>query len=145
MATGVIHSSADILAVCLLNGNIVSDPNDNRDWPVWVFAMPDKPNDVVAIYDGSGIINGRDMRGYTSEFLGWQIRLRSRFYKDGIAKLKQIVDYLSTIHNVDITIDNILYRVIGVHRTAPVSPSIQEEGGGRLLFYTSGIMSVVRR
>lgn len=73
-----IHSPAEILRKLLIDMELAVEPDltDPDDWSVFTNAEPSKPDNVITVYDTTGVQHGRVMQGEFIEDYGIQIRFR---------------------------------------------------------------------
>lgn len=73
-----IHSPAEILRVLLIDMDLGFEPDLTNpvDWSVYANAEPSKPENVITVYDTTGVQQARVMQGEFVEDYGIQIRFR---------------------------------------------------------------------
>lgn len=103
---------------------LFSDPNDDDEWPLYIGHLPDgneAPNECAAIYNTTGIFNGKDMWGNIDQHFGVEFHVRSLTEADGYDRTKDIEDDFKDVHNVDITVvSGEVWRLYNLHQTTPV-------------------------
>jgi len=62
---------------------------------------------------------------------GWEIRVRSRTYLVGAAKIKGIQEYLDTVRRLQVDIDGSGYTIAAVRQTGDILPMGQEPDSDR--------------
>ena len=118
-------SPASILASYIINTLGLMSGYSSDDWPMFIGSLPDSDNiadDAGAIYDTSGVLDGRLMRnGTIIEHEGVQIRIRSVEYNDGWQKINDIMDALDAVLNVEVTVDSYDYVLNSLSRAASIA------------------------
>ena len=142
-------SAADVLRYWLISQSIVSDPGlfPLADWPCYVASEPDGdgiPDEVVTIYDTSGIIHQRSMEtGERVYHDGIQIRVRADTHNNGYSKAKQIASAVDEdCIQQAVVIGTRQYRITAVTLTTNVVALGKEAPtSSRSLFTINGIMN----
>ena len=132
------HPLNQIISKLLIAALIVTDPDSDGDWPVFVSHMPDgdnTPDNAVAIFDTGGNKVTRILNGASIFGLGNQIMVRATDYATGWAKATAIETYMSSINRTTITIEGTVYLVQVSDQQSPILPLGREpEGKHRDLF-----------
>lgn len=103
-------SPADVVSRILIAETFVTDPSAETDWPCFVNHVPSRPDNVVACFDTSGIIDGRthsDKRVHQHD--GVMIRLRASAYDSGYTQMRTLSDALDAMRNVSLTHESVEY------------------------------------
>ncbi len=142
-------SPASIIAAYLIENEIgaMTDPSDRSNWPLYISHLPDGENvktNAGAIYDTTGIQDLRSMTGEGYQHPGIQIRIRSRNYETGYAKIENIANALDVVAWGIITIDSLEYRIQNVSRTSPIVSLGVETGTVRRFHFTINFLLTIR-
>lgn len=84
---------------------------DLSKWPCFISNLPDKPRNVISLFDVRLTKEGREMRGRVSQRYDVQIRIRADTFLVGAAKLKQIIDLLDAVSHTTISVLQYDYMV----------------------------------
>jgi len=118
-------SPASILADYIINTlNKMSDPSDETTWPLYIASLPDGPQVATncgAIYDTSGVQDGRYMVGPVVQHYGVQLRIQSRDYNDAYAKIEDISTALDVVNNVDIIIGSLEFELQNASKSSAIT------------------------
>jgi hypothetical protein len=72
------HTPAEVIRTALVQLELGSYGIAYRDWPVFSEMEPDKPDNLITVYDIDGIKNAREMpTGEVQEHYGVRIRVRA--------------------------------------------------------------------
>ena len=141
-------SPASIIAYYIIEElSKMTDPSDKDDWPLYISHLPDGSNvktDAGAIYDTTGINDMRSMDGGVPQHPGIQIRIRSRSYETGYAKIEDIANALDEVVNASIEIGVLEYEIQNVSRTSPIVSLGVEPGTRRRFSFTINFLLTVR-
>lgn len=141
-------SPSSILAAYIINTlDKMTWPIEKDNWPLFVSHMPDGDNvetDCGAVYDTQGVLAGRRMDGEVNPRQGIQIRIRSRLYEIGYAKIEDIALSLDGVANVSVVIDAGEYELQNVSRTSPIA-SLGLDGTKRRFLFTVNFLLTVRK
>ena len=133
MVSTLTHSPADIVRYTLIQLGYGSLPEDNLSWPISVGVEPDTPDNVVTIYDTSGLHQGRtQIDGRVQERYGFQVRVRAVDHPQAHQKINSIMIALDQqVYDEFINIDDSQYLVKTVSRvTTPLSIGQQAASAG---------------
>jgi hypothetical protein len=134
------HSPAKIIAELLIgSGAPFTDPEGGLLWPLFVSSMPDGDNvedDCGAIYDTTGMHDGRLLSGENLVRYGIQVRVRANTYATGWQKGTEVDDLFELVHNRVVTIDGHSYTIESIAQTSPVIALGAEQGTGRRSLFT---------
>lgn len=136
MPGALAHSPAQVLARCLVELALGTDPLAEGLWPIGAAAEPSTPDNCVTVYDTSGFDHGRDhVTGQRQEHHGVQLRVRAATHKIGWAKARALAVALDeAVYQETPTIDNIRYLIHAVTRTSDVLTLGKEPASQRRLF-----------
>ena len=130
MSTLTSHSPSQILVKALIDAEHgVEVPvigTTMPDWACYMNYMPDsehEANNILCIFDTAGLIDGRSQRAREIiDHPGWQVRLRSKNYSIGYAKATAIAKFFDNVLRLEVILEEITYRVQGIHRTGTPIP-----------------------
>lgn len=112
MSSSYPHSPAMILREVLRAMGKGTLPTEQLSWPIYVGQMPDKPDEVIAVFDTSGQLDGRThVDGVVHSHPGIQIRIRSTRYDLGYARANQLRIALQEIKREVVLIEAVSYTV----------------------------------
>jgi hypothetical protein len=115
------HSPADVVRQVLIDLGLGSDPDADpaQAWPVFAAGEPASPDEVVTVYNTSGVTSGRTAPdGERQEHHGLQVRVRSRGPDRGAVKANALAVGLDQqVHNKTVTLGTARYVVRAVTRT----------------------------
>ena len=135
-------SPAVIIREHLSLEDLLDKPSDDAVWPCYLSFMPDDgvgvEDDCVALYDTSAVLDGRLMIGPYVQHYGLQLRVRSKDYQEGWAKINEISSNMDEIANQEVDYGGEQYLINSVSRmTAPVALGTEQETSRRFLFTTN--------
>lgn len=90
------HSPADVLLQLLIDLGTVSDPTGTGEWRGYVDKEPERPDEVVTIFNTKAFDNGRLMVGEVQGAYGIQVRVRAKTPTVGWAKAHAIQSVLES-------------------------------------------------
>ena len=118
-------SPASILADYLIDTlGKMSDPSDGDSWPLYTASLPDGPQietSCGAIYDTSGIGDGRYMIGSVVQHYGVQLRIQSRDYNTAYVKIEDISTSIDVISNVSIVIGALEFEMRNASKSSAIT------------------------
>jgi Bacteriophage minor capsid protein len=98
-----------------------SGPGGSGVWPVFTSAIPDAPDEVLAVWDTTGISDGRfNATGNLEQHYGVQITVRSTDHPRGWLKAAQVRAALSAVLDQTVTVGGNAFRLPAVTRLDPV-------------------------
>lgn len=108
------HSADKIFQALLVQLGVATLPSAGGDWPVTPNMESSSPDNVITVYqtDPSGI--QKDQHGSEYEMFGIQVRVRDK--SPGDSKSREILEALSPVHRVEVSIGDSNYLVNSVHR-----------------------------
>lgn len=126
----------------------MTEPSEGEDWPLYISHLPtgkDLRSNAGAIYDTSGILNGRYMSsGLQVSHPGIQIKIRSNSQQAGYMKIWNIARELALLQNALIDIDGNDYTVVAVKRMTDITFIGLEPGTSRrFLHVVNFIVSII--
>jgi len=114
------RSPASIMRYYIVNTMMeLTLPTDKMSWPCYVSHLPDNDkveDDAACLYDTTGLKDGKQMAGSVLVHQGIQLKIRSRNYETGYAKIEEIYTMLDAINYELIEIDDDSYELEGVRR-----------------------------
>ena len=110
MTGPLTFSPADVVAQLLIDFGFGTDPLLDEDWPVYVSEEPNSPDDVITVYDTTGLTHGSSqIDGEVQEHEGVLIRIRSTDFDIGHRKQDEIkVGIDTTIYRNTVEISSVL-------------------------------------
>lgn len=94
--TPFYHSPAEVVLQVMIEEGLVTKDSLELDWPGFNDVEPNTPDNVVTVYDTTGVIQARTQPD--GEFMrneGVQIRVRGNTKREAYVKIKSIFDHLS--------------------------------------------------
>jgi hypothetical protein len=122
MSGSLNHSPAEIVRRVLIDLSLGTDPSDGGTYPIFVSLEPNKPDNVITLYNTVGIIDARSMvTGEMFEHFGIQVRVRDSKFKDGEDKSRDISVALDeTINYNTVTIGSTSYTLYTASRKGSI-------------------------
>lgn len=128
--TGTLnHPPSQILQQLLIDRGMILDDRDDIvsspevAWPSFRNTMPDSPDNVVVISDTEGVSEGREhISGELIEKYGFQIRARGNQPKEGYIKAKRISDNSNKVHNVNVSLTDLVGTATATYKVQSVTP-----------------------
>ena len=141
-------SPASILAYYIINTlEEMTDESDGEDWPLYKASLPDGSNvktNAGAVFDTVGMNDQRSMDGGVPQHPGIQLKIRSRDYETGYAKIEDIAHALDEVANAEIEIDALEYELQNVSRTSPIVCLGNEYSTKRRFEFTINFLLTIR-
>lgn len=134
---------ADYIIVSLAK---MTSPSSAGTWPLYISSMPDEndvPDNCGAIYDTTGLKDGRQMNGPVIRHYGIQLRIRSTDYQTGWIKIEDISSDLDTLSS-EYTVNSIVYTIRNVSRTSPIVALGMEPGTARRFHFTMNYLVTIK-
>lgn len=122
--------------------------DSGSSWPLFVSHMPDGPNvptDCGCIYDTSGVLDGKLMAGIVIEHPGIQLRVRSRDYQTGWAKIEATALVLDAINYDTLTKNSLEYELQNFSRTSGIVSLGLERGTNRRFLFTVNFAVTIKQ
>lgn len=113
---------ARLIAELLVNMGHAPAFGGSASWAVYVGNRPDTPNDIIAVFDTSGDVQGKDGEGVVHEHPGIMIHVRAMEYAAGYEKIVAIALALAASVSATVTVDTETYAVGPFTRRAGVIP-----------------------
>lgn len=128
------HTPAEILRQALIDLGVATDQEDERAWPIFYALLPEGVGvNLMTVHNTQGTLDGRLMDdGDYVEHPGFQIRLRTRYHRDGWLKAQAVWNALAGIRRQPVTLPDpeteadVDYVIQSVTLTAPVAPMGQD-------------------
>jgi hypothetical protein len=142
--SGLHHSQSDVLRWLLISLGIGTDPTTEGSWPIHASSEPDSPDDLITVYDTTGVTSGRIQRtGETVEHRGITIQVRGTDHQTAWAKADALrVALDESISTSPVTIGGYSYVVYAVTvKSGPLSLGT-EPNTNRFLFTINAVMSL---
>jgi len=147
--TALGRSVISILADYIINTlSLMTTPSDEGNWPLYLSSMPDGDNiktNCGAIYDTTGVLDGKISDGEVIQHPGIQLRIRSDDYEIGYAKIEAIALALDSVLFDIVSIDAVDYLLQNVSRTTAVVPLGSERGYKRRFLFTVNFLVTLRK
>ena len=125
-SASAIHSPAEIVAQMLVDLGVATGPGGTGVWPVFSTGITDKPDDVIAVTDTSGMADGRPLLPGSDpeQHYGVQITVRGATHPRAWIKATAIRSalasvYLRTVH-VGTGADHRDYTIPAVVKLDPI-------------------------
>ena len=146
MSLPLLHSPAQILRVLLLELSDGTSPSEDVDWPIYVSAEPDQPDNCITLYDTTPQDDGRAMfDGETWHHHGIQVRVRATDHPTGWVKAEALHTSLDEdIYRNTVTLDAATYTVSGVYKTLLLILGKDSPRTKRSLFTINCFTSITR-
>ena len=141
-------SPASIMAAYIIDELAkMTTPSDMGDWPLYKSSMPDGKNvetDCGVIYDTTPVIEQRLMSGLVPQHPGIQLRIRSRKYEIGYAKIEDVAVALDAIDHETVSIAAGDFVIQNANKSTAVVPLGLEVGTTkrRFLFTVNFLLTV---
>ena len=145
MSGSLTHSPADIIRQLLTDLGQGTLPSATTDWPIYFSQEPNSPDEVITIYDTTGIKNGRTMvDGEVHEHHGFQVRIRAGQYATGFTKARAIAIAMDeSVRNTTVTLDASTYKVYSITRVSgPLSIGTDVPTSKNDLFTTNAVAAI---
>lgn len=145
-------SPAKIISKILIDLNLGSEPDQSTltqtlAWPCYFNKEPDGkgvPDDVITVFNTTGIEDGRDAFGERADFQGIQVRVRSAKQEEGFLKMDAIRIAFDRLYMKGITLGSDHYTVQSIKRTGGVNPIGKETAPTARNVYTLNAIVTVR-
>lgn len=140
-------SPAVIIAKWLQDEGLFTDPSDGLDWPVFIGSMPDGRNvdhNCAAVYDTSGVKDGRLMVGEGIYHPGIQVKIRSASYADGWDKAMSVENSAESVRGDSVTVGVVTYTLSNISQTGTINPLGEEKGQKRRYLFTLNFVLTVK-
>ena len=142
-------SPATLLSYYTINVITLQDPSGIAVWPAYLGSLPDGdevPDNAGCFYDTYGWKDGRVSDGDTIEHYGVQVKIRSKEYEDGWAKIEQIAAAYDGInHYYPITVDGDSFILYNVSRYGSTMTLGVEPGTKRRWAFTANFLVSVKQ
>lgn len=144
MTSRLDHSPADVLRWLMIQLGLGTNPADDGSWPIQVGNEPDSPDDLVVVYDTSGLMTGRIHRtGEKVEHRGVMVQVRGVDHPTAYAKTEAVrVAMDESVHNVTVTVGDDAYIVHAITRQSGPLSLGREPGTNRALFTLNLVLTI---
>lgn len=140
------HSPAHIIRQMLVDLGIGSDPDlaTLGDWPCYDGAEPENPDDVITIYDTTGLQDGRAMfDGELLQHHGVQARIRGQDAPTAWAKADAVqTAFAQTVYDERVTIGANSYFVLCLGKISQVLAVGREPNSRRSVFTINAVAAI---
>jgi len=148
------HSPAEILQKAMIDSGLAEDPGylslgigAHTLWPVIENFQPDAPDNVIIVYDTSGLAGSKGMiSGARSEKPGFEILVRAMERSDARQKISSISTWLSKSlkrTEVEVGEEGDEYRIESVTLVGTIAfVGVEPDGKRRSLFSLNGRVSI---
>lgn len=143
------HSPATIIKELLTSSDFgyFTDPIEHGFWPLYIGHMPDgdlTKDDCGAVYDTSGVRDGRLMEGEVIFHYGLQLKIRSAHFADGWEKANAVASRLAQVKRELIEVEDTEYRIDNLSQTTQIIPLGLEEGTKRRFLSTINFITTIQ-
>ena len=143
-------SPAAILADYIINTLLkMTLPTDGDDWPLYISHLPggdDIKTDAGALYDTTGLKDGRLMLGPVITHFGIELTIRSRDYQDGYVKIEDISTLLDGVAYALITIGTDSFELLNASRMGDIGKlGLEQKTTKRRYLFTSNFTLSLRK
>lgn len=88
---------ARIIRTYLVEQGVGAEYSENAEWPIATAASPEKPTDLITIFDEAAIKRGRTVDSGVLEDPVVLIEIRSRRHEDGLYKAKEVQEAMDSL------------------------------------------------
>jgi hypothetical protein len=134
-----MNSAAEIIrsAIVAEGLGVLISVSPSGEWPVFAAHLPDSLDNAICVYDTPGVREGRIQEtGKSVGKPGWQVRVRSVDYADGIAKIGAIADYFDTVLRLPVEVGAFDYVIQAITQTGTILPLGQNNDEKRRYHFT---------
>jgi hypothetical protein len=134
-----MSSAAEIIRALIIAGGlgVLYSTYPSGIWPVFVAHLPDTPDSVICVYTTAGVREGRiQTTGQSMGKPGWQVRVRSMDYQDGMNKIQEIAAYFDGVLRDDVDIESDTYIIQAITQTGTIIPLGQNNDKKRRYHFT---------
>jgi hypothetical protein len=137
------HSPAKIVRQLLINSEVARQV-PLVPWPVYALSEPESPDDVLTVFNTSGVDHGRLMpTGERSQHEGIQVRVRAASEEEGYIKSMEVAEFFDRVLRVEVALGDNTYILHSFNRTSPViSLGKESPESKRYLFTINGLLLV---
>lgn len=142
------YSPAGMIAQFFVNKGLASAPQLSQAWPVFISFMPaanppNVPVNCIAIYDTTGIMDGRYQDDGTQiQHPGIQIRVRSRYFPDGYNRSVSLQDEMDAAINYVLDVGENNFLIQNISRRTNIVPLGNEPDTNFELFTINAICTI---
>lgn len=147
MSGSLDHSPAEVMRHALVALGVGTLPTAAGSWPIYGHSEPDTPDNVITLYDTTGVGHGRShIDGEIQEHQGVQVRIRSDKQDTGYPKAKAIAELLDkSINRLTVTIGAAEYLVHAATRTGDVLSLGKESPTSKRNLFTLNFIVALRQ
>ena len=145
--TSLPDPPADVIRYLMIGLGLGTLPTSNGNWPISVAKELDNPDNAITVYDTTGSDDGRSMiDGELFGHSGIQIRLRSRTYTAGYAKMDAIQTELAqNVSQRTVSVGSNLYTVWSCSRIGDIIPLGTDEGSSKRYLFTMNLFCSLKK
>lgn len=112
-----MYPPSQILRQALVDDSVIPD-SQAATWHCWLNYMPDDgiTNDTMAIYDTTGVSQGRVSSGHTLFYRGIQLLFAGLSYPVVYSKIARTNNQISFYKNKIVTFENTEYEIITINQ-----------------------------
>jgi len=88
---------ARIIRAYLVEQGVGAEYSENAEWPIATAASPEKPDDLITIFDEAAVKRGRTVDSGVLEDPVVLIEIRSRRHEDGLYKAKEVQEAMDSL------------------------------------------------
>ena len=88
---------ARIIRAYLVEQGVGAEYSENAEWPIATAASPEKPTDLITIFDEAAIKRGRTVDSGVLEDPVVLIEIRSRRHEEGLYKAKEVQEAMDSL------------------------------------------------
>lgn len=148
----IAASQAKIMLGYLVNQGLVilppTLPPPPTVWVCYTNGMPDKPDNCVALFDGTPKLDGRIMRtGEVVRHPGLIVRIRAVDYDTGFNFGQLLIGYFDEVIGLTpalVTLDSVTYNIRNVSRKTDLVPLGEEKNTRRQIFTLDTKLTITR-
>lgn len=103
---------------------IMNQPSTAGSYPLYINLLPDGneiPSNAGAIYDTSGVMDGRLTRGISIEHYGIQVKIRNTDYQQGWQKIREVCSYFENVLNQEVVVSDRSFNILSIMRASPIA------------------------
>jgi len=144
MSSSLDHSPADVVRWLLIALSQGTDPEAVGSWPIHASSEPDSPDDLITVYDTSGVQQGRVQRtGETVEHRGIMVQVRGTDHATAWAKMDAVKVALDeSVRNTLVTVDDNQYIVYAITKQSGPLSLGTEPNTNRFLFTLNAVVAL---
>lgn len=134
-------SPACVIQNYLINQGLATNPIDGGSWPVYCGLLPDSPDNAIAVFDTTGISQGKaHVTGETFWNYGIQVMVRSKTESVGSAKVLAIYSDFENLRRHRLTLQGIRWQIDVINLPAGHTLIGYESEASRRRIYTMNLL-----